>query len=270
MFRYALCNEVFGSAPLAEACATSRACGYQGIEIAPFTLGESPDPKEIRRTIVDASLTFAGLHWLLVSPPGLHVTTPDAAIRRRSWDVVRGLIDLSSDLAGEQPSIMVFGSPQQRRTVDGATPQEATRNLIDGLCNVAPHAEARNVTILVEPLPANQCDVVNTLAEAAIVIGAVNSTAVATMFDTHNTADETLSAVELIERHFDQIRHVHVNEMDGRYPGAGNYNFAPALSTLARLDYPGWISVEVFDFSPGPLHIARNAIQFLRSLTSQT
>jgi D-psicose/D-tagatose/L-ribulose 3-epimerase len=267
VFRYALCNEIFGSEPFDKVCSSLRDTGYQGIEIAPFTLGELPDRNALRRSIEDASLAFVGLHWLLVSPPGLHVTTPDAATRARSWNHVRHLIDLSADLAGDNPSIMVFGSPKQRGTVDGATKEQATQFFVDGLREVATHAEARGVTILVEALPANQCDVINTLAEASAVVDAVDSPAIATMFDTHNTADETSTPSELIERYFEKIRHVHLNEMDGRYPGAGDYNFAEVLHTLARLDYKGWTSIEVFDFTPGALAIARNSISFLQSLT---
>jgi D-psicose/D-tagatose/L-ribulose 3-epimerase len=267
VFRYALCNEIFGSEPFDEVCSALRETGYEGIEIAPFTLGESPDRKELRRVIEDASLAFVGLHWLLVSPPGLHVTTPDASTRARSWNHVRNLIDLSGDLAGGQPSLMVFGSPKQRGTVDGATKEQATQFFVDGLREVSPQAESRNVSILVEALPANQCDVINTIAEVSAVVDAVDSPAVATMLDTHNTADETSAPSELIERYFDKIRHVHLNEMDGRYPGTGDYNFKEVLHTLARLNYKGWTSIEVFDFTPGPVEIARNSISFLQSLT---
>ena len=267
MFRYALCNEVFGSAPLNEVCSALTECGYQGIEIAPFTLGDTPDAAAIRRTIADASLTFVGLHWLLVSEHAFHVTTPDTATRQRSWDHIRKLIDLSADIAGNEQSLLVFGSPKQRGTVDGSTPQQATDYFVEGLRQVAPHAASRGVTILVEALPANQCDVVNTLAEAVAVVDAVGSPAIATMFDTHNTADETAAPDELVERYISRIRHVHLNEMDGRYPGSGNYDFARVLNTLSRLQYQGWLSIEVFDFAPGPLAIARSSIQFLQAQT---
>jgi D-psicose/D-tagatose/L-ribulose 3-epimerase len=36
-------------------------------------------------------LIFVGLHWLMVSPKSLHVTTPDARLRRRSWEHIRSL-----------------------------------------------------------------------------------------------------------------------------------------------------------------------------------
>lgn len=83
------------------------------------------------------------------------------------------------------------------------------------------------------------------------------------MFDTHNAEKEPHSAV--VEQYFPYIRHVHVNEMDGRHPGTGSYDFGSLLNTLRRLNYQRWISVEVFDFSPGGDAIATESLRVLRS-----
>ncbi len=269
MLKHAMCNEAFEGTPLAGQCRTLKAAGYAGIEIAPFTL--APDPRDIsaeqrseyRRTIRDEGLEFVGLHWLMVSPKGLHVTTPDRELRERSWRHIRNLIDLCADLGDN--GVMVFGSPQQRATTDGLTRQEATRHYVEGLAEVAPQAGERGVTVLVEALPMAQCDVVQSLAEAVAIVEEINHPAIRTMFDTHNAVDEREPHPVLVERYFEFIRHVHVNEMDGRYPGTGNYDFAALLETLTRLDYRHWVSLEVFDFKPGAAEIAQRSIAHLKS-----
>src|SRR5689334_4106231 len=97
-FRHAICNEAFEKFPFRDACRVIRAAGYEGIEIAPFTLAEDPAGiwearrREVRDIIRSEGLAFVGLHWLMVSPKGLHVTTPDAALRARSWLHIRNLI----------------------------------------------------------------------------------------------------------------------------------------------------------------------------------
>ena len=161
---------------------------------------------------------------------------------------------------------MVFGSPQQRSTTGGLTRPEATRNYIEGLAAVAPQAEERGVTVLVEALPVGQSDVVQNLAEAVSIVQEINSPAIQTMFDTHNAVDESEPHPALVERYFDFIRHVHVNEMDGRYPGTGDYDFGALLETLVRLDYRRWVSLEVFDFKPGAAEIAEKSIAHLTKL----
>jgi sugar phosphate isomerase/epimerase len=254
-------------------CRSIRRIGYTGIEIAPFTLAERPsaitaeERRRHRDTIRDEGLTFVGLHWLMASPQGLHVTTPDRALRERSWKHVRDLIDLCADLGDN--GILVFGSPKQRGTVGGLSREEATQNYIEGLAGVAPHAEERRVTILVEALPIGQCDVITTLDEAVSIVKQMNSPAVRTMFDTHNAVDEKEAHATLVDRYFDLIRHVHINEMDGRHPGAGNYDFKPLFEVLRRRGYAGWVSLEAFDFTPGAEKIAADSLRFVEKEMEQ-
>lgn len=263
-----MCNEAFGETPFVDQCRTLRAAGYKGIEIAPFTLAAEPlsispgERREYRDIMQSEGLGFVGLHWLMVSPPGLHVTTPDTALRERSWAHIRNLIDLCADLG--DGGVMIFGSPKQRSTTGGVSPAQATANYVEGLRAVAPQAEARGVTVLVEALPAAQSDVVLTLAEAASIVREIGSPAVQTMFDTHNAVDETEPHADLIEKYFDVIKHVHVNETDGRYPGTGDYDFRAVLHRLQELDYSGWVSLEVFDFSPSAAEIAAASIDYLK------
>ena len=159
---------------------------------------------------------------------------------------------------------MVLGSGKQRQAIDGVTPQDGAKRIADGLSGVAAHAAARGVTILVEPLAPHLCNVVTSVGEAVAIVEAVNSLAVQTMFDTHNTTAETEPLPVVIRRHFKRIRHIHLNEMDGRYPGSGTFAFGPILQTLRDLNYGGWLSVEVFDFQPDGETIARLAAQHIR------
>lgn len=268
-----MCNEAFEKVAFADGCKSIRQAGYTGIEIAPFTLAESPAAvtaaarTEYRAIMQSEGLTFVGLHWLMASPKGLHVTTPDRAVRERSWEHIRQLIDLSADLGPD--GVLVFGSPKQRSTTGGLTAAEATRNYIDGLAGITKHAEDRGVTILVEALPANQADVIQTLEEAVAIVREIGSPAVRTMFDVHNAVDEKEPHDILVDRYFDLIRHVHVNEIDGRHCGTGAYDFKPVLAALARRGYAGWISLEAFDFTPGAERIANESLRHLEREIAQ-
>jgi D-psicose/D-tagatose/L-ribulose 3-epimerase len=272
-FRHAICNEAFEGWDFAKACKTIKSLGYQAIEIAPFTLAERPaqisadQRNEYAKIIREEGLEFAGLHWLMVAPKGLHVTTPDETLRAESWQHIRELIDLCADLGPN--GVMVFGSPAQRRTTGGLTREEATRHYIDGLASVASHAVDRGVRILVEALPPDQCDVVLSLEEAVGIVKEINSPGVRTMFDTHNAVAEERPHAELVDEYFEYIEHVHVNEMDGGHPGTADYDFKPVLATLARRNFPGYVSLEAFDFKPGAETVARESIEFLKKEIAQ-
>lgn len=273
-FRHSICNEVYEGWEFAATCRHIRAAGYEGIEIAPFTLAEDPATipaakrREYREIIAAEGLEFAALHWLMVSPKGLHVTTPDTSLRERSWLHIRNLVDLCGDLGpnGEGGGVMVFGSPVQRETTGGSTRTEAMERFAVGLESVAAHAAERNVQILAEALPKAQCDVLNRLEESAALVHRIANPGVQTMFDTHNAVDEVEPHAVLVERYFDLIRHVHVNEIDGKHCGTGSYDFLPLLQVLKSLNYQGWISLEAFDFSPGPERVARESIRYLQGL----
>jgi sugar phosphate isomerase/epimerase len=83
------------------------------------------------------------------------------------------------------------------------------------------------------------------------------------MFDTHNAVDEKEAHASLVDRYFDLIRHVHINEMDGRHPGTGTYDFKPLFEVLRRRRYRHWVSLEAFDFTPGAETVAAESLRFI-------
>ena len=272
-FRLAICNETFQGWGFLEACRGALRTGYTGLEIAPFTLSEDPATipaarrAEYRDILQGEGLGYVGLHRLLTVPRGeLHITTPDASVRERSWAYFRRLIDLCADLGDN--GMMILGSGKQRRKVGGSTVEEATRRLRDGLADVAEYASERGVTILPETLAPHLSDVLTSLDETAGMVKEIGHPAVQTMFDTHNAVAETVPHDALIKSHSDIIRHVHINEMDGRHPGTGSYDFSVPLQALKDIEYGGWLSLEVFKFEPSGEEIARLSSEYLRAVES--
>ncbi len=272
-FKLSVCNELYGETDFASSCRSIKRAGWDGIEIAPFTLMQdatrlpASQRREVRDIIQSEGLDFVGLHWLTVGPEGLQVTTPDEAVRRRSWDYVRGLVELCADLRprGASGGVMVFGSPMQRRAVGGLTREQAEANYIDGVRSIVPELESAGVVLCVEALPLDQCDVIVTLDRAAEIVGEIGCPMVHTMFDSHNAIDETEPHAELVARHWAKIRHIHVNELDGSYPRpSGGYDFKPVLQAAKDRKFGGWVSMEVFDFSPGAEKIVNESIAYLR------
>ncbi len=270
-FRLAICNETFQGSEFAASCRGALDTGYTGIEIAPFTLSQDPASlqastrKEYRDVIASEGLGYVGLHSLLTVPSGeLHVTTPDDAVRERSWEYFRKLIDLCADLGDD--GMMILGSGKQRRAVGGSTVEDATGRLRDGLAEVARHAGDRGVTILPETLAPHLCDVLTSMEQTVSMVREINHPAIQTMFDTHNAVAENVPHDQLIKEHAELIRHVHINEMDGRHPGTGSYDFSVPLQALRDIGYKGWLSLEVFKFEPSGEEVARISSQYLRDI----
>ena len=284
-YRFAVCNELFQQLPFDAVCKQVGELGYQGLEIAPFTLSDDPatlapsEREHIRRALAESGLGFVGFHWLLAAPEGLHATARDETLRKRTWNYVHELIDLCADLASPDSAtapppahapVMVFGSPKQRSTEAGMSPREAVDVLTHELAHAAPHAESRGVKILIEALSPEQTDVLTCLKDAVTIVKQIGSPAIGTMFDTHNAIAENEPHEALLRRYAPYIHHVHVNELDGREPGMGDYDFETLLATLRELNYSGWVSVEAFDFSRDANEIARRAIDALKGASPLT
>ncbi len=271
-FRYAMCNESMAELSWAEQCQIVSSAGYKGIEIAAFTLviegvGEiSPTRrKEMVSVMRSVGIECAGLHWLLAPPPkGLHFTTPDAAVAKKTIAYFNELIDFCGDLDG---SYMIFGSPKQRNTKNISI-EEAKKHFAENLVTVADHAQHRDIKILIEPLGKRTTDVVNTLEEAQKLAKQVNHPAIQIMFDFSNTVDETDSFDVLLRKYYKYIHHIHVQEMSGKYLGTGTAvnDYVKAFQALKDLRYDKWISLEVFDFSPGGKTIAEESMRTLKQI----
>jgi sugar phosphate isomerase/epimerase len=270
--RIALCNEVLGGMELERQCEYAAALGYDGLEIAPFTLSTSPekistaDAAKIRATVEASGLVVTGLHWLLVKPEGLSLTDPDAAVRTHTLAVMTHLIGLCAELGG---AVLVHGSPKQRQIAPGETHAIALARLQDGLAQVALAAARVGVIYCIEPLSRRETELVNTIAEAAELVRSINHPNLRTMIDCSAAGlTETDSIASLIERWLPTglIAHVQVNDPNRRGPGQGDVQFAPILAALKRHGYDGTVAVEPFDYWPDGPGVAAFSAGYLRGL----
>jgi sugar phosphate isomerase/epimerase len=117
-----------------------------------------------------------------------------------------------------------------------------------------------------ESIPTDQGNFCIRLEEAVRMVEQVNHPNFQTMWDVHNAHEEQDPLPELVRRNMRYIKHVHVQEVDGRYPGTGDFDFASILRVLQEADFQGYVSAEVFDFSPGPENIAYKTLRYLKGL----
>jgi D-psicose/D-tagatose/L-ribulose 3-epimerase len=270
--RIALCNEVLADVPLERQCEVAAGLGYDGLEIAPFTLSGSPqtistaDAAKIRATIEASGLVVTGLHWLLVKPEGLSLTDPDATVRARTLAVMTHLVGLCAELGG---AIMVHGSPKQRQIAPGETHATALARLQDALGQIALAAARVGVIYCIEPLSKRETALINTVAEATELVRAIDHPNLRTMIDCSAaglTEEDPVPA--LIDRWLPTglIAHLQVNDPNRRGPGQGEMKFAPILAALKRHNYAGTIAVEPFDYSPDGAGVAAYSAGYLRGL----
>ncbi len=270
--RIALCNEVIVPMPFPKQCEYAARLGYDGLEVAPYTLTDDPghmSPALVaasRRAAEDAGIAITGLHWLLVKPAGLSISTRDDAVRTRTLDLMYALVDMCAELGGRY---LVHGSPAQRRIDPGETREAALARAQDCWAAVAVRAQKAGVTYCVEPLGAEQTPLVNTLEEAAGIVAAIGNPALKSMLDCSSAGrmeKEPLSQLAGRWLPGGIIAHVQVNDRNRQGPGQGEQKFAPLIAALLKHGYSGDIAVEPFDYVPdGPAAAAR-AVGYLKGI----
>lgn len=268
MIRLGICNELFEGWDLADVCRTVKGLGYEGLEIAPFTLAplitdlDAARRREIKRTIEDAGLETIGLHWLLAKTEGFYLTSPNAETRRRTGDYLIALAEAARDLGG---SLLVLGSPKQRDLLPGVSYQEAEGHALEVFQRVMPEIGAMGIDLCIEPLAPSETNFLNTCAQAEAMIQKVNHPHFKLHMDVKAQSGETDATVpELIRRHARDAGHFHAQDVNLKGPGMGDVDFGPILKALVESGYDRWVSVEVFDFTPGAEETARQSIACLR------
>ena len=267
--KFALCNEMFESRPMAEVCSTAKRLGYDGIEIAPFTLAASADEisaeqrKEVRQVIADNGLETVGLHWLFAGPSGLHMTTNDYKTWGRTRDYLSCLLDLCSDLGGK---VLVLGSPKQRSLESGQTMEGAWKKAVELLSSVLDKAGELDLNICLEPLSPKETDFINTVAEGMQMVRQINHPNMKIHLDVKAMCSEAAPVSDIIRSvRADDIGHFHVNDSNLYGPGMGDVDYAPIAEAIKDVGWDNWLSVEVFKYDPDPETIARKSIEYLRS-----
>ncbi|HEX2113344.1 MAG TPA: sugar phosphate isomerase/epimerase family protein [Alphaproteobacteria bacterium] len=270
--KIALCNEVLRNMEFAAQCDYAAALGYDGLEVAPFTLSDEPHllsaekRAALRRAATDAGIAVTGLHWLLVAPAGLSLNGPDAALRQRTRDVMLRLVELCAELGG---TVLVHGSPGQRSVAEGDDKGAAWERARESFAAVAEAASRAGVTYCIEPLSRRETNFINTVEEAARMVRAVGHESFRTMIDTSAaSSSESGSVAALLDRWLPSglIAHVQVNDRNRRGPGEGSDRFGPVFAALQRHGYDRVVAVEPFVYEPDGRACAARSVGYVRGV----
>ena len=267
--KYGICCEIFKDwNDIGRTIDYVKQIGYDGLEIAPFTLSKyvTDIPASTRREIVSratpAALEILGIHWVLVGPDGMYLTHPDPEVRARTAQYLIDLAHFCGDVGGH---IMVFGSPKQRNVMDGVSYQQAFDYAVEVFEKAMPTFAERGVTLCMEPLATTETNFCKSAAETVTLIERIKHPNFQLLLDTKAMTDEVEGRPATIRKHAKYLKHYHANDANLEGPGFGDVDFAPIFQALRDINFTGYASVEVFKFEPGPETIATKSLEYMRS-----
>jgi sugar phosphate isomerase/epimerase len=270
--KYSMCNETFQDWPQGKIFRFLAECGYGGVEIAPFTINTDVTqvpPRQrtrLRQQAEAANIEIVALHWLLAKTEGLHLTSPHKQVRQKTATYLGELAKFCADLGGK---VMVFGSPQQRNLAEGISPKQGMQYATEVLRAALPVLEKNGVVLALEPLAPTETNFLTTAAEALELARLVDSPRCKLLLDCKAMTTEPTPIPELIRKYGSWLVHFHANDPNLQGPGFGKLDFVPIFKALREVNFRGWVSVEVFDYTPGPERLARESIGYMRRCLAQ-
>jgi len=139
---------------------------------------------------------------------------------------------------------IVFGSGGARKVPDGFDKQQATQQFIDLCKQMAPLAQKYEVIVVVEPLNTGETNIINSLAEGAAIVKAVNHPNIQLLCDFFHMLRENEPAGEIV-KYGELIRHCHIAENENRSaPGTHGEDFRSYFNALKQIKYQGSVSIE--------------------------
>jgi sugar phosphate isomerase/epimerase len=264
-----ICNELFVNWPWEKICDFAGGVGYQGIEVAPFTLADrvelitAQQRAALREAAESRRLEIIGLHWLLMKPPGLYITHPDAGIRGETARYFVELVGLCADLGGK---VMVIGSPKQRNLLPGVKRDQAMGYAAEVFTPCLEFAAKRDVTLAIEPLSTRETDFLMCASDAVELIERIDHPNFRLQLDVKAMSYEYKPIPQIIRESAKHLAHFHVNDPNLLGPGMGEIDYEPIIAALRTAGYDGWLSVEAFDMQFGAERIAKASVEHLQQV----
>jgi sugar phosphate isomerase/epimerase len=278
--KLATCTEPWRDLPIEDVIQVAAELGFDGVEIAHFTIADDvreisqAHRQRIARAAQNAGIEIVGLHWLFAAPKGLHLTSPDEDVRRKSADYLKHLTDFCGDLGGR---VMTFGSPAQRNIEPPTTFEEAWKRAQEVFGAVTDNLARRNVTLCIEALAPAETNFIQTLDESTRLADEIGHPNIDVMIDCKAMSSMPDGVLGTIQRFGARAQHFHANEAGGKGVGmpidSGQptaIDFQQVMQALVESGYDRWVSLEPFNYEPDPTTVARQGLQVLQEALAES
>ena len=251
--------------------------GYDGVE---FLIG-APDEQAYKKLGNHCQDIGLEVTTVFVIGKDENIIDPSAEIRKKGLEKIKWAIDRCHDLNSKVicgPFHSAFATFAQH------APEEQEYDWsAEMLHKAGEHAAQADVVLAVEALNRFECYLCNTMQQLRHLVTKADHPTVRAMFDTHHANIEEKKMGEAIQTIAPHLAHVHISENDRGTPGAGHVLWDETFSTLAKINYQGWLTIEGFtrndpDFANAinvwrefaqPWDMAENGLKFIQEMVKK-
>jgi D-psicose/D-tagatose/L-ribulose 3-epimerase len=223
-----------------EMAATAASWGAQGVEVHMECAEDLPRP-ELKK-----AAARHGVEWTLgvVLTAENNLVSSDPAVHKAGVQHITSAIHAASDIGANNIGGVLSAAG---RVFTGRPVCEAElERVVDGLSEVAPIAEANNVTVSIEATSRYLGYVLNTAAQARAILDRVGSTHIQVQLDTFHMNIEEASVPQGILDAGPRLGYVQIAESHRGLIGSGHVPWTEVMDALRAVEYDGWLTFEAF------------------------
>lgn len=264
--------------PVLDAVERIAAIGYQGVELladAPHLYADSVTGAvlgKLQESLHRTGLKVANINantavgyygrefWEPLFEPSL--ANPDRTLRQWRIAYSKKCIDMAAILGA--PCISVTSG----RMLPGVAPKESMKLLRESMTELLDYAENKSIRIGIEYEPGL---LIERYEELAAFIGEMDSPYLGANLDLGHSHVLEESPEAVISGLSSRIFHVHIEDIQGGkhyhlIPGTGDIDFSRLFTSLDRIGYSGFATVELYTYPHRPEAAARQALDYLEGL----
>lgn len=236
--------------------------GFDGVELALRRVSEI-NMSELDRLLSENNVEVSCISTGQVFADGGLVFTHDEVSKRgEAKSVFKEFIDMAQDYG------RLVNIGRIRGTVGNRKRKYVEDLFVEVVCELCEYAQARGVTLLLEPVNRYECDFINTVDEGGKFLNRIAAANLGVMPDVFHMNIEEKSITEALTKNIEHIKYVHFADSNRLAPGEGHVDFGQILETLHKVGYDEYISIEILP-KPSADVAAQQAIHFLRPLIQQ-
>jgi sugar phosphate isomerase/epimerase len=222
--------------PIAVTIARLAKYGYESIEI-----GGEPDrydTKEVKALLDEYGVRCWGAVTLMFE--GLHLPSPDEAVRANTVEYVKKCLTFVKELDGE---ILTIVPGTVGKVNPDSTPEEEWENAVAGMKEIDAWSKREGVKICVEPINRFETYFVSR-ANQAMALAEATSPECGVALDAFHINMEEVDPLAAIRSVGDRLYDFHVADTNRFACGWGHWDWAKLVGTLKEIGYDGALTVE--------------------------